>query len=43
MQMTNSNADDFINGKVTVRAEERLGLLVQRPSAFQLIKLVPGA
>jgi HK97 family phage major capsid protein len=43
MQMTNSNADDFINGKVTVRAEERLGLLVQRPSAFQLIKLVNGA
>lgn len=42
MQMTNSNADDFVNGKVTVRAEERLGLLVYRPSAFQLIKLVVG-
>ncbi|AAN01627.1 major head protein [Mycobacterium phage Quink] len=43
MQMTNSNGTDFVDGKVTVRAEERLGLLVYRPSAFQLIQLKKGA
>lgn len=43
MQMTNSNEDDFVNGRVTVRADERLGLLVYRPSAFQLIQLAKGA
>jgi len=42
MQMTNSNGTDFVSGKVTVRAEERLGLLVYRPSAFELIQLVNG-
>jgi HK97 family phage major capsid protein len=41
-QMTNSNQDDFINGRVTMRADERLGLLVQRPSTFELIQLVVG-
>lgn len=43
MQMSNSNGTDFVNGRITVRAEERLGLLVYRPSAFQLIQLANGA
>jgi len=42
LQMTNTNGTDFVNGKITVRAEERLGLLVYRPSAFELINLVVG-
>lgn len=42
MQMSNSNGTDFVNGRITVRAEERLGLLVYRPSAFELIQLVNG-
>lgn len=39
MQMTNANGTDFVQGNVTVRAEERLGLLVYRPPAFQLIQV----
>jgi len=42
LQMTNANGTDFVNGRITVRAEERLGLLVYRPSAFELIQLVNG-
>lgn len=42
MQMTNSNESDFIQGKITVRADERLGLLCYRPSAFELTHLVSG-
>lgn len=43
MQMTNSNESDFVQGKITVRADERLGLLCYRPSAFEVINLVPGS
>jgi HK97 family phage major capsid protein len=43
LSMSNSNGTDFVNGRITVRAEERLGLLVYRPSAFELIQLVNGA
>lgn len=42
LSMSNSNGTDFVNGRITVRAEERLGLLVYRPSAFELIELVNG-
>lgn len=42
MQMTNSNESDFVEGKITVRADERLGLLCYRPPAFQLTHLVAG-
>ncbi|QRP60870.1 phage major capsid protein [Corynebacterium minutissimum] len=31
---TNTNVDDFENNLVTLRAEERLGLMVPRPAAF---------
>lgn len=43
LQTTNSNVDDFVNGRITVRAEERLGLMVYRPAAFELITLAPAA
>lgn len=39
-QQTNSNEDNFIHGKITMRADSRLGLMVFRPSVFSLIKLV---
>ena len=31
---TNSNVDDFEQNLITLRAEERLGLMVERPAAF---------
>lgn len=40
MQMTNANESDFIQGKITVRADSRLGLLCYRPTAFELTHLV---
>lgn len=39
MQMTNTNGTNFVNGEVTLRAEERLGLMVYRPKAFELVNL----
>lgn len=34
VEATNSNEDDFVHNRVTVRAEERVALAVRRPSAF---------
>lgn len=39
LEMTNANGTDFVNGKITIRAEERVGLMVQRPLAFQLVAI----
>jgi HK97 family phage major capsid protein len=41
-QMTNSNESDFVQGRVTLRADSRLGLLCYRPTAFELTQLVAG-
>ena len=38
---TSSNEDDFINNKVTIRAEERVGLAVRVPSAFVKVEVAP--
>jgi HK97 family phage major capsid protein len=43
MQMTNSNGTDFVQGNITMRAEERLGLLCYRPQAFELVQLTAVA
>ena len=36
---TNTNADDFDNNLVTLRAEERVGLMVPLPAAFVKVTL----
>lgn len=44
---TNTNVDDFEHNLITLRAEERLGLMVERPAAFVTGTLtgaeIPGA
>lgn len=42
MQMTNYNGTNFVDGEVTLRAEERLGLMVYRPAAFELVQIAPA-
>ena len=42
LQATNTNEDDFVNNKVTILGEERLGLAVRRPSAFVKITIDAG-
>lgn len=41
LQATNTNEDDFVNNKITILGEERIGLAVRRPSAF--VKVTIGA
>lgn len=40
---SNTNADDFEKNLVTLRAEERIGLMVPLPSAFVKVTLTAGA
>jgi len=40
---TNSNVDDFEHNLITLRIEERLGLMVQRPAAFVTGTIAPAA
>lgn len=42
LQMTNFNGTNFVDGEVTLRAEERLGLMVYRPAAFELVQIAPA-
>jgi HK97 family phage major capsid protein len=39
VQSTNTNGTEFEQGIWTVRAEERVGLLVERPELFELVQL----
>lgn len=41
VEATNSNEDDFVNNRVTIRAEERVALAVRVPSA--IVKVTLGA
>jgi HK97 family phage major capsid protein len=43
MQMSNQAGSNFVDGEVTLRAEERLGLAVYRPKAFELIQVTAAA
>lgn len=42
VQATNTNGNDFEQNLWTVRAEERLGLLIERPELFELGQLANG-
>jgi HK97 family phage major capsid protein len=42
VDMTNTNGTDFEQNLWTARAEERLGLMVERPELFELLTLVNG-
>ena len=42
VDMTNTNGTDFEQNLWTARAEERLGLMVERPELFELIQLLNG-
>lgn len=39
MQMSNQAGSNFTQGMVTIRAEERLGLALTRPAAFELVQI----
>lgn len=41
VDLTNTNGTDFEQNLWTVRAEERVGLLIDRPSLFELIQILP--
>lgn len=43
VESVNSHADDFTNGKITVRVRERLGLQAKYPGAFVKLTLGAGA
>ncbi|ATW58725.1 major capsid protein [Arthrobacter phage Urla] len=43
VESTNSHSTDFTDNKITVRAEERVGLAVRRPSAIVKLNLAPVA
>lgn len=42
LQATNTNEDDFVNNKITILGEERIGLAVRRPSAFVKVTIGTG-
>jgi HK97 family phage major capsid protein len=42
VDMTNTNGTDFEQNLWTARAEERIGLMVERPELFELLTLVNG-